>query len=76
MRIMSHLLAKMPLTDMDVTVVGQLLALAKSQAPKALELAKVDFVLQEFALTYVGCLTRIQLVLLPDAERAHAVDVQ
>ena len=45
MRIMSHLLAKMPLSDIDVTIACQLLTLAKSQAPKALELAKVDYVL-------------------------------
>jgi hypothetical protein len=70
MRIMSHLLAKVPLSDLDVAVATQLMAIAKSQAPKALELAKADPVLNEFALTYVGCLVRVQLMLLPDPERA------
>lgn len=32
--------------------------------------------LQEFALTYVGCLARVQMMLLPDPERAQLIDVQ
>lgn len=32
-------------------------------------MSKQDFVLNEFTLTYMGCLTRVQMQLLPDPKR-------
>ena len=69
MRIMSHILAKMPFHDVDPASASSILALARRQAPQAVVLAADDYVLNEFALTYLGCLARVQLSLLPVVEQ-------
>lgn len=68
MRIMSHILAKMPFHDVDSASATTILTIARKQAPQSISLAAEVYEVEEFALTYLGCLTRVQLSLLPVVE--------
>ena len=62
MRIMSHILARLPLHDIpkaQQVQVEQILEVAFKQAIEALTLSKRDYVLSEFSFSFIGCLARV-----------------
>jgi hypothetical protein len=62
------MLSKMPFYDLNPEAVVTVLGIVKKQCPTSAALAKADYTLNDFSLTYLGCFLRVQLMLLPKAD--------
>ena len=59
MRIMSHVLSKIPIKDLPKETVQQIVEIAFVQANQGVLLSKDDYLLLDFAKMYISCLARI-----------------